>query len=320
MLSVLEKRALRYRRKGQSQVDMDDVLFNEAIDETGTVSTASLTDSDNESLGNRIIEAEATYLEQEEMQGVSDDLLTIHGMVPGPKPEEVTRLIYENPDGFNTRISGNEKLDKAKELIDELGADVVAYSEHRINCSHKDNVNGMGQMFNGGETEIRTQTGHNKHENIGRQQQGGTSLLLYGSLIDQYNFEDSGKDDTGLGRWVVMTFQGSEGIVTRIVCGYNPCRSPRKAKRSTYQQHRRYFTMVESDQTCPRTRFREDFIKQLEQWREAGDRLIVCMDANENIYRKQIGKFLTNEEGLAMKEVVGDFTGQKLGATFFSGI
>ena len=77
--------------------------------------------------------------------------------------------------------------------------------------------------------------------------------------------------------------------------------------------------MVESDQTCPRTRFREDFTKQLEQWRGAGDRLIVCMDANENIYRKQIGKLLTNEEGLAMKEVVGDFTGQKLGATFFRG-
>jgi len=43
------------------------------------------------------------------------------------------------------------------------------------------------------------------------------------------------------------------------------------------------------------------------------------MDANENIYRKQIGKILTNEEGLAMKEVVGEFTGQKLGATFFRG-
>ena len=319
VLSALEKRALRYRRKGQCQADMDEVLFNEAIDETGTVSTAGLTDSDNESLGNRIIEAEATYLEQEEIQGVSDDLLTIHGMAPGPKPEEVTRLIYENPDGFNTRINGNEKLDKAKELIDELEADVAAYSEHRINCGHKDNINGMGQMFNGGEAEIRTQTGHNKHENVGRQQQGGTSLLLFGSLIDQYNFEDSGKDGTGLGRWVVMTFQGSENIVTRIVCGYNPCRSPKKAKRSTYQQHRRYFTTVESDQTCPRKRFREDFIKQLEQWREAGDRLIVCMDANENIYRKQIGKILTNEEGLAMKEVVGEFTGQKLGATFFRG-
>ena len=67
VLSALEKRTLRYRRKDQRQVDVDKVLFNEAIDETGTVSTACLTDSDNESLGNRTIEAEVTYLEQEEM-------------------------------------------------------------------------------------------------------------------------------------------------------------------------------------------------------------------------------------------------------------
>ncbi len=63
------------------------------------------------------------------------------------------------------------------------------------------------------------------------------SLLLFVSLIDQYNFKESGKDGTGLGRWVVMTFQGSEGIVTGIVCDYNPYRSPKKAKQSTYQQH-----------------------------------------------------------------------------------
>ena len=43
------------------------------------------------------------------------------------------------------------------------------------------------------------------------------------------------------------------------------------------------------------------------------------MDANENIYHKQIGKILTNEEGLVMKEVVGEFTGKQLGATFFRG-
>ena len=41
------------------------------------------------------------------------------------------------------------------------------------------------------------------------------------------------------------------------------------------------------------------------------------MDANENIYCKQVGKILTNEEGPAMKVVVVGFTGQKLGATFF---
>jgi hypothetical protein len=43
------------------------------------------------------------------------------------------------------------------------------------------------------------------------------------------------------------------------------------------------------------------------------------MDANEDIYRKSIGRTLTSKNGLDMSEVVGDFTGKKLGATFFRG-
>jgi hypothetical protein len=43
------------------------------------------------------------------------------------------------------------------------------------------------------------------------------------------------------------------------------------------------------------------------------------MDANENIYKKLIGRALTDKEGLCMVEVVGEFTGQKIGLTFFRG-
>ena len=53
----------------------------------------------------------------------------------------MTRLIYENPNGFDSRITCNEKIEKAKENVDELEADVVAYSEHRLNFKHKDNIN-----------------------------------------------------------------------------------------------------------------------------------------------------------------------------------
>jgi hypothetical protein len=120
-------------------------------------------------------------------------------------------------------------------------------------------------MFNGGEAEIRTQTGHNRHNNVGRMQQGGTSLLLCGQLIDQYDFEASGKDDAGLVRWVVMVLQGSEGIATRIVCGYNPCVTHRKSRRSTYQQQRRYYMGKEKDNTCPQKRFHDDLVFQLKQ-------------------------------------------------------
>ena len=58
---------------------------------------------------------------------------------------------------------------------------------------------------------------------------------------------------------------------------------------------------------------------QLVKWRQQGDRLIVCLDANEDIYKKSIGKTLTDTSGLAMKEVVGEFTGKRLGATHFRG-
>ena len=71
-------------------------------------------------------------------------------------------------------------------------------------------------------------------EGGGKMQQGGTNMMLYDSLIDQYDFEASGKDDKGLGRWVHMMLRGEDGVNTRIVCGYNPCRSTKKATRSSY--------------------------------------------------------------------------------------
>ena len=45
--------------------------------------------------------------------------------------------------------------------------------------------------------------------------------------------------------------------------------------------------------------------------------MVVCLDANDDIYKKSIGKALTSADSLGMVEVVGEFTGRKLGVTFF---
>jgi len=57
----------------------------------------------------------------------------------------------------------------------------------------------------------------------------------------------------------------------------------------------------------------------MKQWRKDGERLILCLDANENIYRGELGRRLTELNGLGMKEVVGEFTAWPLGATYFRG-
>ena len=72
---------------------------------------------------------------------IAEELLRVHLISPGKKPEGVTTIIYENKNIFNTRICGNKKVEKEKEVIDELEEDVVCYNEHRINMKHKENYN-----------------------------------------------------------------------------------------------------------------------------------------------------------------------------------
>ena len=141
---------------------------------------------------------------------------------------------------------------------------------------------------------------------------------MFGPITDQLDCMADKRDNSGLGRWSVMTIQG-EGFKTRILCGYNPCYNNNPNSSTSYQQQRRYFINKKMDLTCPRTKFREDLVDQLTRWREEGDKLIVCLNANENIYSKSIGKSLTDFKGLAMQEVVGTFTNKQIGPTFFRG-
>lgn len=184
-------------------------------------------------------------------------------VAPGRKVEVLPRLVYENYDGMPNNIRRNTKLEKVKEIIDDLEADTVMYNEHKINYSRKLNINRMSQMFNCGTSEIRSVVGHNVYKKgEEKTQEGSTSGLLYGPLMQQHDFEASGKYDIGLGRWVSSVLRGSDGVTTRIVCGYNPCHSTKNATRSSYQQRRRYFITKAKDHTCQRKRFRDDLWNQ----------------------------------------------------------
>ena len=164
----------------------------------------------------------------------------------------------------------NEKLEKARWVIDDLQADIVCYNKHQQNLHHKFNQNGFWQMFNGSKTELRAIASHNRNKDAGKYQEGGTAMMVYGNLIQQFDPEDSGQDDLGLGQWTYMKFSGCDNIVTWVICGYSPCVNKKKDLGTVYQQHRRHLINKLNDDTCPRTQFREDLLRKMKQWQKKG--------------------------------------------------
>jgi hypothetical protein len=128
-----------------------------------------------------------------------DDAFRIHGSAPAKKEDGIIRLMYENANGFQNKLTKNEKVDKAKRLHNDLEVDIAAYNEHCLNMRHKANVNGFNQLFRGGEAEVRSAVAHNIHENVSKVQEGGTCLLMFGPIIDKLDVGQPSKDESGLG-------------------------------------------------------------------------------------------------------------------------
>ncbi len=65
---------------------------------------------------------------------------------------------------------------------------------------HKLNKVGFNHLFWGGEAEVRSVVVHNVHvEKKRRVQEGGTSMLMFGKLIDYLDSSQSGREESGLG-------------------------------------------------------------------------------------------------------------------------
>jgi hypothetical protein len=151
ILSALANRASRYTTRG-SICGVKDNLVSWALDETGTVDTSLLCNSNENT--KQIALAKQQERNRVMELGVPEEVLRIHGVAPASKPEGVTQLIYENANGISNKMCNNDKVEKAKEIIDDLEADIVAYNEHCLNMQDWQNVNGFSQLFKGGEALI----------------------------------------------------------------------------------------------------------------------------------------------------------------------
>jgi hypothetical protein len=129
ILAALKNQASHF--SNSSICGVNDNLVSWALDKTGTVD-ASFLCNNNENT-KQIALAEQHERNRVTELGIPEEVLQIYGAALVSKPEGVIRLIYENSNSINNKLCNNEKVEKAKEIIDELEVDIVVYNKHRLN-------------------------------------------------------------------------------------------------------------------------------------------------------------------------------------------
>jgi hypothetical protein len=129
ILAALKNQASWYSNRDSTR-EINDSVIHWALDKTGTIDTSFLFNS-NENTKQIALVGQQERNRVMEIGG-PEKVLWIHGVAPASKPEGVIRLIYENVNGISNRLSNNNKVKKAKEIIDELEVDIVAYKEHHL--------------------------------------------------------------------------------------------------------------------------------------------------------------------------------------------
>ena len=198
------------------------------------------------------------------------------------KDDNCIRLVSQNIGCLGIHSFGNGKQSKAIQWLIQNQVDIVAWQEIGIAFHMQQRCDRMRERMRDPRWQkVRVVSANNKHESIDNKQFGGTSVMAVDSVAARVT--GTGCDETGLGRWSWMLFEGKKKWKTRIFSVYIPIYSKRMA--SVYQQHKRYYLQQNLD-LCPRKQLLKEISKVIHQCQRNGEHVIVCTDANENLLKE----------------------------------
>ena len=235
------------------------------------------------------------------------------------KPDDAIRFFSGNVNGLSFWLSRNYKAERLKYVFEQHGIDTMGLQEVCINWKAFKASQTLASLLRSGHESMRSTASHNKRDeeikNIGRKQRGGTAVIMKERLAAFV--VDSGVDHTDLGRWSWYLLEGSPGHRTRVISAYAPCGNAACDTSTVYQQHMRYI-WEKGLKTNPKKMFADDLLAVIRRWRKAGDRVILMMDANENVLDGNMCKQF-KEDDIRMVEAVHSQEPGHGPKTFFRG-
>ncbi len=187
------------------------------------------------------------------------------------------------------------KMSTTEKPIRKYDVNLAAFMELNFNWSKVNSSANLTSWLHQEERETGSVTAHNTQEQddiFSKHQPGGTGMVCRSEYL-QYARKLS-VDPRGLGRWCSWPFYCNPSQVSRIVVAYRTCHSKVKGLRSIYQQQLRYI-QAHGINCSPVELFDRDLAKQIKEWRQSGERIVLVMDVNDRPLNSKFYQWLQRE-------------------------
>ena len=235
----------------------------------------------------RLLTIRTTNIEKQKTETFGDSMKTKHC--------DSIRLVGQNIGCLGVRAFNNHKQDMGKEWLIKNNIDICCWQELGIALhmtKHQDRIHERMRDHRWG--RIRISATNNRHESIDKMQFGGTMAMAMNSTAARVHA--SGADETGLGRWAWLLFEGHNSYRTRVISAYIPCKQQGKKDATVYAQHQRYYNS-KGKNGCPRRNMIIELTDQIEKWQRKSENIVLFIDCNENLNKRgEVQRLLTDEK------------------------
>jgi hypothetical protein len=253
------------------------------------------------------------------------------------KEETILRITCSNldtlPSSHRHRRNGQISDYCNKYQIDMLG--MTELNRHWRNMPAEDHLH---ERFHGTWETLHSINAYNTRERPEKDWQvGGTAMLSINQAA--HRMVASGRDPSGLGRWVWTRQIGKGGLHLRTATLYRPCKN-NTGPLTVYSQHQNFFdskvaTPKETEEVAaalpdtaepeeketlkeqlramnPRDRLLHDLGQEIEIWRALGDQILVMGDFNEDVRGPVLTDFFAK---FGMRNIIQERHGTNMPAT-----
>lgn len=205
------------------------------------------------------------------------------GSIPVERRPGTWRWVFGNINNLATHKVRNFKAHQLRAIKDKYDVNGLAFCEVGLDTrcfKPSETICSFLQL----EGTTKLAMAHNKYKpKISLGQQGGCAVIALGEVCQYAKVTKGAGDFRNLGRWASMLLSSHPDQRLRIVSAYNVGRPKPKGIKTVYQQILQF--IQEQGLNCsPRKLMQLDFIEQLKTWLGQGDRIILYMDANENVF------------------------------------